>query len=158
MQSYLIEFLRLSNVVYILRLQNDSWYIGSVMDYTLFNRYQRHECFKQNNFQSVYIVINVYKHVLIDSFIVERILQNYASNLLKMPKSKIYKCGSNGFVCSEKQMQTIIMRLLLDPYFNSVVTVNRNKLGLKEFNKKYFQVKQFFSAKDFIHVNKIMTK
>ena len=50
MQSYLIEFLRLSNVVYILRLQNDSWYISSVMDYTLFNRYQRRGCFKQNNF------------------------------------------------------------------------------------------------------------
>ena len=133
----LSRFLCLLNCVYILILKNGSYYIGSAVNCNLLNRYRRHECFTQSTFKSVYLVLVVDKNVSIDAFVIERFMQNYAAFLLKVPKSKIYKCGANGFVCTEKQMKIIIAHLLSDLYFKSIVTVNDNILGLAQFNKLF---------------------
>jgi len=55
----LLKFLASSNCVYIIRLKNGLWYIGSVIDFTLFTRLKNHSIFSQQNFHSLYGIINV---------------------------------------------------------------------------------------------------
>jgi hypothetical protein len=133
----LLKFLASSNCVYIIRLKNGLWYIGSVIDFTLFTRLKNHSIFSQQNFHSLYGIINVQEDVCIDAAIIERVLQNYVSDVLKVCKNRIYKCGAQGFVCSEDQIIDSINHILFHPYLQNFVTFDNDTLGLLHFKQAY---------------------
>jgi len=132
----LLEFLELSNSVYILKLKN-GWYIGSFIETTLRVRLSRHYCFKNDTFMSIYCVINVSPDSYIDAAVIERCMQNYAACVLKISKKSIYSCGVQGFTATEEQIKEVIMSTLSQLYLPSYVKFDNNTSGLIQFNEFY---------------------
>jgi len=132
----LLEFLELTNSVYILKLKN-GWYIGSFTDTTLRCRLTMHDCFKNDTFMSIYCIINVNSDSYIDAAVIERCMQNYAACVLKISKKCIYSCGVQGFTATEEQIKEVITSTLSQVYLPSFVKFDNNTSGLIQFNEFY---------------------
>jgi hypothetical protein len=149
----LLELLKLSNSVYILKLKN-GWYIGSFIETTLRSRLTNHDCFKNDTFMSIYCIINVSRDSYIDSAVIERCMQNYEASVLKISKNSIYSCGVQGFIDTKEQIKEVITSTLSQVYLPSFVKFDNNILGLIQFNEFYLAQGRGFWKK--LVINKVV--
>jgi len=95
------------NVVYVLKLENGYFYIGSAVDQTLVQRFKNHKVIKEKQLQEVYLLFVLKKQknrVSTNAAVLEAELQTIIANLTNSTYTAISNSGEFGFKASSSDI------------------------------------------------------
>jgi len=92
------SFLNVSNILYIIELNNGNYYIGALTEQTFKERFENHDVVKSEQFKRFFVLFRPSDpQDSVDSFVAEAEIHNLVAKMTKQQPGLIKSAGSQGF-------------------------------------------------------------